>query len=73
MSRAYPEEKVGVFAQQNGENLVVEYSELGSEDACATDASKPCLNVYFIDWPVTLTSKPAFQIRRPQMDGCTMQ
>lgn len=36
VSKAYPEEKVGVFALREGQNVVVEYSELDPEEACAT-------------------------------------
>ena len=37
VSKAYPDEKVGVFALRNGKNIVVEYSELDPTEACATD------------------------------------
>ena len=39
VSKAYPEEKVGVFAKQNGAYTVVEYSELHPDEASATDSS----------------------------------
>ena len=38
MPKAYPEEKVGVFAMREAQNVVVEYSELDPEEACATDS-----------------------------------
>lgn len=37
MSKAYPEEKVGVFAVRDGCTEVVEYSELDPSEASATD------------------------------------
>lgn len=40
MSKAYPEEKVGVFAQHGSQNMVVEYSELDPDEASATDESE---------------------------------
>ena len=36
MSKAYPEERVGVFARKNGKIEVVEYSELDPKEAAAT-------------------------------------
>ena len=38
--KAYPEEKVGVFALREGQNVVVEYSELDPEEASATDSGE---------------------------------
>lgn len=37
VAKAYPEEKVGVFATQGGEIKVVEYSELGPDLAAKAD------------------------------------
>lgn len=37
IAKAYPEEKVGVFAQRGGRIEVVEYSELDSVEAASTD------------------------------------
>lgn len=37
VSKAYPDEKVGVFAVRDGSTEVVEYSELDPEEASATD------------------------------------
>ena len=36
LSKAYPEERVGVFARKNGKVEVVEYSELDPREAAAT-------------------------------------
>ena len=41
MSKAYPEERVGVFARKNGKIEVVEYSELDPKEAAATFDSEP--------------------------------
>ena len=40
VAKAYPEERVGVFAQRDGRIEVVEYSELDPHEAAATDPSK---------------------------------
>ncbi|KAK9868961.1 hypothetical protein WJX84_011636, partial [Apatococcus fuscideae] len=39
VAKAYPEERVGVFAQRDGRIEVVEYSELDPHEAAATDPS----------------------------------
>ena len=36
LSKAYPEERVGVLARKNGRVEVVEYSELDPSEAAAT-------------------------------------
>ena len=41
LSKAYPEERVGVFARKNGKVEVVEYSELDPKEAAATFDSAP--------------------------------
>ncbi len=41
LSKAYPEERVGVFARKNGKVEVVEYSELDPKEAAATFDSEP--------------------------------
>lgn len=38
VAKAYPEERVGVFAQKNGRVEVVEYSELAPSEASALDS-----------------------------------
>lgn len=43
VSKAYPEEKVGVFAVRDGHTEVVEYSELDPEEASATDPERGTL------------------------------
>ena len=42
--KAFAEERVGVFALREGQNVVVEYSELDPEEAGATDSG----NHYFL-------------------------
>ena len=39
MAKAYPEEKVGVFAQRGDAVEVVEYSELDPQEAASVDTS----------------------------------
>ena len=39
MAKAYPEEKVGVFAQRGEAVEVVEYSELDPQEAASVDTS----------------------------------
>ena len=39
VAKAYPEERVGVFARRGGKLAVVEYSELDPAEAAATDKS----------------------------------
>ena len=42
LSKAHPEERVGVFARKNGKVEVVEYSELDPSEAAATfDGKSP--------------------------------
>ncbi len=42
LSKAYPEERVGVFARKDGKVEVVEYSELDPSEAAATfDGKSP--------------------------------
>lgn len=41
MAKAYPEEKVGVFARRGAHVEVVEYSEMDPKEAASTDPSKP--------------------------------
>ena len=46
LSKAHPEERVGVFARKNGKVEVVEYSELDPSEAAATfDGESPTTNV----------------------------
>ena len=47
LSKAYPEEKVGVFAAENSRLRVIEYSELPPEKASATD---PATNKLYFNW-----------------------
>lgn len=51
VAKAYPGEKVGVFALRDGEVSVVEYSELGAELAEAKDSSSGRL---LYNWRVSL-------------------
>ena len=37
VAKAYPDEKVGVFASRGGHIEVVEYSEMDSQEAASTD------------------------------------
>ena len=41
MAKAYPEEKVGVFAQRGDAVEVVEYSELDPQEAASVDPGIP--------------------------------
>lgn len=48
MSKAYPEEKVGVFAKSDdGKLMVIEYSELPPSQASATD---PSTGLLYFNW-----------------------
>ena len=40
VAKAYPEEKVGVFAQRGGHTEVVEYSEMEPQEAASIDPGK---------------------------------
>ena len=56
VGKAYPEERVGVFARKNGKVEVVEYSELDPAEAAATFDSKfllpGLLHTTDINWKV---------------------
>ncbi|GAB4820374.1 hypothetical protein N2152v2_007420 [Parachlorella kessleri] len=66
--KAYPEEKVGVFARRNGALEVVEYSELDPADACAVDPasgelkfgwSNVCLHYFKRSWLADVSDRLA--------------
>lgn len=62
LSKAYPEERVGVFARKNGKVEVVEYSELDPKEAAATFDSEP------LPEQLAVTACPA--ISTDESDGC---
>ena len=66
VAKAYPEEKVGVFARRGGNLEVVEYSELDPIEACAADAdtgvlrynwSNVCLHYFERRWLEEMADK----------------
>lgn len=68
--KAYPEEKVGVFARRNGALEVVEYSELDPAEASAVDPgtgelkfgwSNICLHYFKRSWLATVSDQLAAQ------------
>jgi hypothetical protein len=85
VAKAYPEEKVGVFAQRNGALEVVEYSELDPAEAAASDPSTGelrfgwsniCLHYFRRDWLEAVSDRLAqmgrYHIARkkiPSLDG----
>ena len=62
LSKAYPEERVGVFARKNGRVEVVEYSELDPKEAAATFDSEPLPERFGV------TACPAISV--DELDGC---
>ncbi|EFN54432.1 hypothetical protein CHLNCDRAFT_31829 [Chlorella variabilis] len=85
VAKAYPEEKVGVFARRNGALEVVEYSELDPAEASASDPatgelkygwSNICLHYFRRDWLEGVSDKLAemgrYHVARkkiPSLDG----
>lgn len=85
VAKAYPEEKVGVFARRGGALEVVEYSELDPAEAAASDPatgelkygwSNICLHYFRRDWLEAVSGRLAdmgrYHIARkkiPSMDG----
>ena len=43
LAKAYPEERVGVFALRGGDTSIVEYSELDPKEASADDPGQPAV------------------------------
>eukprot|EP00195_Chlamydomonas_chlamydogama_P005792 CAMPEP_0202904818 /NCGR_PEP_ID=MMETSP1392-20130828/31237_1 /ASSEMBLY_ACC=CAM_ASM_000868 /TAXON_ID=225041 /ORGANISM="Chlamydomonas chlamydogama, Strain SAG 11-48b" /LENGTH=471 /DNA_ID=CAMNT_0049592643 /DNA_START=73 /DNA_END=1488 /DNA_ORIENTATION=- len=80
VAKAFPEEKVGVFASRDGALTVVEYSEIDPQQACAVDPasgkllynwSNICMHYFSISWLLQVHSKikqgSAYHVARKQI------